>query len=93
MSSTNRNAARQLRTAHVPEFGYACSPIGIPTPFYLQLPEAASIHVAYCVNGTFSHLLEHADALAMLKSTYQALRPGGLLVIEDINPDFMFDGR
>lgn len=44
-------------------------------------------HLAYCVLNSFLHLLTLDDQLAGLRSAFQCLSPGGVLVLDVFNPD------
>ena len=48
--------------------------------------------MVFMLLGTFSHLLDTESALQCLRSVHQALKPGGLLVLELDHPSEAFDG-
>jgi ubiquinone/menaquinone biosynthesis C-methylase UbiE len=50
-----------------------------------SLPYREEFDALLCVNSAFNYLLEDRDVEAALRSFYQTLRTGGLLVLEMIN--------
>lgn len=50
------------------------------------------VDMAFMILGTFAHLLDTEAALQCLRSTYAALKPNGLLVLELSHPADAFDG-
>lgn len=46
-----------------------------------------SFALAFCTSNTLMHLTTQADQLAVLRTAYAHLRPGGLLLIDLFNPD------
>ncbi len=45
-----------------------------------------------CLLGGFSHMLTNNDAIQCLQRVAEALRPGGLFVVELAHPSDIFDG-
>jgi SAM-dependent methyltransferase len=50
------------------------------------------VDLVCCLNGTFSHMHTNADARDCFRAAHNALKPGGLLVVELNHPSCLFDG-
>lgn len=54
---------------------------------------AAEYGLAYCALNTWAHLVDPADALAVLRAVHRVLRPAGLLVLDLEDPEGRTPGR
>lgn len=52
---------------------------------------AAAFDAMLCLGNAFTHLFEHDERLAALRSMRRALRPGGVLVVDHRNYDRILD--
>ncbi|KAK9820975.1 hypothetical protein WJX81_005721 [Elliptochloris bilobata] len=58
-----------------------------------SLPGGAQADVAFLPLGTLAHALSNEAAMATLRACRQALRPGGLLILELTHPEDIFNGQ